>query len=180
MYVSLALYVGRKASQDTTKKSDVILVLGARSYIKGEYNPCLVSRVAHAVDLYEKGIASKIIMSGGDDTEDGVNEAETMKKIAVEKGVDGADIVLEKKATSTYENFRLSKKILEEIGSQSVIIVTEPFHIARASLVAKKAGYDFTVSPAGRSPCWQRYSYFSRYFLKEPIAILTYKLQNKL
>lgn len=180
VYFSVALFIGNRAEIDTIKKSDVILVLGARSYIDGKYNPCLEARVSHAAALYKEGYAAKLLVSGGDDIEDNVNEAETMKKIAIERGVDAKDILLEKAATSTYENFLLSQKILMEKGLNKVIVVTEPFHMMRASLIADKLQYSYSVSPAKDSPCWQPNKYLSKYFLKEPLALLQYKLQNKL
>jgi uncharacterized SAM-binding protein YcdF (DUF218 family) len=180
MYLSLAFYIGVIAESDTKKKSDAILVLGARSYIGGTYNPCLKTRVDHAAALYKEGYAPKIIVSGGNDHEDNANEAETMRKIAMEQGVPKQDILLEKAASSTYENIRLSQPIMKSNKLRSVILVTEPFHIARASLVTQKQGVQHSISPAMKSPCWQPNKYLSKYFLKEPVAVIMYKLQNKL
>lgn len=180
VYVLLALFIGKQAITDTKKKSDAILVLGARSYINGAYNPCLKARVEHAMLLYKEKYAGKLLMSGGNDKEDNVNEAETMKKMAIEMGVKDSDILLEKNATSTYENFTYSQKLFEKHGISSVIVVSEPFHMARASLIGKKIGMSFSVSPAVNSPCWTQNHYISKYFLKEPLAILGYKLQQKL
>lgn len=180
LYISLAIYIGTQAEKDSKSRSDAILVLGARSYIEGKYNPCLKARVEHAVDLYKSKYASKILMTGGNDIEDNVNEAETMKKIAVESGVNSKDILLEKQATSTYENLTFSQDILRKNGLKSVKIVTEPFHVARTELVAEKLGLNFSISPISTSPCWLPWKYFSRYFLKEPFAVILYKIQNKL
>ena len=88
-------------------------------------------------------------------------------------------IILEKDSTSTYENMLNSQKIMKEKDIRSVLIITEPFHAARVGLVAEKLGLDYTISPAIESPCW-RWKYFSKYFLKEPFAIIAYKLQGKL
>ena len=89
------------------------------------------------------------------------------------------DAVL-KNVKSTYENFSFSQEIINLSGSKSVIIVTEPFHVPRAEMVAKKLNFNYTLSPAVDSPCWEPNKYLTKYFLKEPIAILMYKLQNKL
>jgi uncharacterized SAM-binding protein YcdF (DUF218 family) len=180
VYLIVALYVAKQAELANEKKSDAILVLGARSYINGQYNPCLLARVRHATDLFKKGYAKKLVVTGGNDVEDGVNEAETMEKIAASFGVKASDIFKESFATSTYENFTLSKTILEKNNLQSVIIVSEPFHMARASLIAQRLGYVANVSPAKDSPCWMHARYLSKYFLKEPIAIMLYKFQGKL
>jgi uncharacterized SAM-binding protein YcdF (DUF218 family) len=180
IYLGLALYVGKAANIDTKKKSDVILVLGAKSYHGNGYNPCMVARVNHAVELYKGKYAPVMLLSGGNDVEDNVNEAETMAKLAEKAGVNKKAILLEKVSTSTYENFLNSKKILQEKHLRSVIIVTEPFHVARAALVAEKLGIKYTVSPAVNSPCWQQGKYLTKYFLKEPVAIVGYKIENKL
>jgi uncharacterized SAM-binding protein YcdF (DUF218 family) len=194
----LLLYIGNKAEQDTKVKSDVILVLGG-VVIAGNscfgpickqigfvphphYNPCVLARVDHAVSLYKEGYAPKILMSGGNDEEDTVNEAETMKKMAMEAGVPEKDILMEKESTSTYQNFALSQKIIDKAGLHSVIIVTEPYHNARAALVASKLQYNYSVSPTKTSPCWDDTNFFANWnFLKkESLAIIGYKLLNKI
>jgi uncharacterized SAM-binding protein YcdF (DUF218 family) len=194
----LLIYIGKEAKKDTKVKSDVILVLGG-SAMAGttcvgpickqigfiphpHYNPCLVARVDHAVLLYKEGYAPKILMSGGDDKEDNVNEAETMKKIAIEAGIPEEDILMEKESTSTYENLTRSQKVINEAGLHSVIIVSEPYHNARAELVAKKLHYNYTLSPARDSQCWNENNFFANWsFVKrESLAIIDYKLLNRI
>lgn len=190
-YAALLLYIGNEAKQDTKVKSDVILVLGEGAYggtscygpicnsgfvPHPHYNPCLTARVDHGVALYRSHYAAKLLMSGGTDKEDNVNEAETMKKMAIESGVPAADILMEKESTSTYENLALSKQILDKAGLHSVIIVTDPYTNARAGLVASKLRYKYTLSPTINTPC----SHPDDYFFREPLAIIVYKLLNKL
>lgn len=179
-YLSIALFIGQGVNRDTKIKSDVILVLGAKSYHGNAYNPCLVSRMNHAVDLYKAKYAPKILVSGGLDKEDNVSEAETMKKIAVNLGVSPGDILSESSSKSTYENLLFSQKVFKSNHLKSVIIVTEPFHAPRAALVAEKLHLRFSISPASTSPCWLPWKYFSKYFLKEPFAVIMYKIENKL
>lgn len=198
LYAALLAYVARMAQKDTKVKSDVILVLGGvavsgtdcygpickKGFVpKRRLNPCLVARVNHAVTLYKEGYASKILMSGGTDKETNVNEAETMKKIAVDAGVPETDILMENRSTSTYENFVLSQKILEENGLRSVIVVTDPYHNARAGLVASKLDYRYSLSPVTESPCWEQDKdkpFTNRDSRREALAIIAYKLSNKL
>ncbi|MGH7203743.1 MAG: YdcF family protein [Candidatus Levyibacteriota bacterium] len=195
LFLSLVLYIGNKAQQDTKVKSDVILVLGGKAYSgtdcvgpickqKGfvphrHYNPCVVARVDQAVSLYKNHYAPKILMSGGIDKEDNANEAETMEKIAVQAGVPQANILTENKSTSTYENFLFSQKILSGAGLHSVIIVTDPYHTARAGLVASKLQYNYSSSPALKSPCSDP-DQENRNFLNEAWAIIDYKLLNRI
>ena len=180
LYFLILFYVGGRVYSDNKKQSDAILVLGAKSYKGTKYNPCLEARVEHAVNLFNQGFAKKIIMSGGDDVEDNKNEAETMKKIAQELKVSGKDIITEKRSTSSYENILFSKTIMKKQNIKSVIVVTEPFHSPRAFLVAKKAELNFSVSPTLTSQCWLRWKFGSRYFLREPLAIIQYFIQGKI
>lgn len=197
LFFAILLYISTKAKQDTAVAADVILVLGGRAFSgrdcygpickkvgfipKPHYNPCVVARVNHAVSLYNNHSAPIILMSGGTDREDNINEAETMKKIAVEAGVPESDILLEKESTSTYENFSFSQKILHTSGLNSVIIVSDPYHNARAGLVASKLGYTYSLSPVRDSPCSQHDTMIiNRNFLKEAVALIVYKFLGKI
>lgn len=180
LYLFLAIYIAKNAQKDEKKPVDVILVLGAKAYRGNAYNPCLVARVKHAVALYKANYAPKLLFSGGTDTEDNANEAKTMKKIAESLGVAPQDILLESASTSTYENLLFSKKILTQNQLKSILLVTDPFHAPRALLVAKKQGLNVISSPATPSSCWSKHKYWSFYFLKEPLAIILYKINDKL
>ncbi|QMT59535.1 YdcF family protein [Legionella sp. PC997] len=180
IYALLAVYIINNAEKDERKRADVILVLGAKAYRNNSYNLCLVARVKHAIDLYKANYAPKLLFSGGTDVEDGINEAQTMKKIAISLGVPEKDILLESESTSTFQNLLYSKKLLQANQFKSIILVTEPFHAPRAILVAQKLGLTVFSSPAITSACWIKNKYSSRYFLKEPFAIIFYKMKNRL
>lgn len=179
IYLLLAFYIAKNSEQDNKKPADAILVLGAKINRDKALNPCLVARVEHAVELYKAHYAPKLVVSGGVDKEDNVNEAQEMKRIAMSLGVPEHDILLESESTSTYENMLLSKKILDEAHMNSIIVVTEPFHLPRALLAAKKVGLKAVGSPAVKSACWANNKYLSLYFAKEPLAIMYYKLKNR-
>lgn len=190
-YAALVIYIGNMAKQDTKVKSDVIVVLGEGAYggitcfgprcLQGfvphpQYNPCLVARIDHAVDLYKNHYASKILMSGGIDKEDNKNEAETMKSIAIQDGIPAENILMEKESTSTYENLKFSQTILTKAHLNSVIIVTDPSTNARAGLVASKLHYTYSLSPVMNTLCSHR----SDYLLREPFAIIYYFISGKI
>ena len=179
------------AKQDRPVKSDTIVVLGeaalggtscfgprCQNHVDPlpHYNVCLVYRISHAVSLYKEHYAPKILMSGGTDKEDGVNEAETMKAIAIKDGVPAADILVETKSTSTYQNLDFSQNILNSDGLHSAIIVTDPSTNARAGLVASKLHYAYSLSPDMNSPCSHTYEYI----IREPLAIIYYFLSGKI
>lgn len=173
IYSTILVYIGLHVYDDTSTTSDVVIVLGAKSYKGDKYNPCLVSRVHHGIEVGKKTNTPIMLFTGGTDIGTTNNEAETMQKIAEEKGFAG-EILLEKESTSTYENLAFSKKIMDANNLNSAIIVTEPFHSPRASLVANTLGIEHTVSPTTDSECWTRWKFLSRFFLREPFAIVKY------
>lgn len=191
LYITLIIYISQQAKQDTKVKSNAIVVLGERAYggiscygprcqhdfvLHPQYNPCLTARIDQAVSLYKDHYAPKILMSGGTDKEDNKNEAETMKKIAMKDGIPEADILMEKRSTSTYENLAFSQKILHKADLRSVIIVTDPATNARAGLVASKLHYTYSLSPDSDTPC----AHQSDYYFREPLAIIAYFLTGKI
>lgn len=191
IYVGVVIYVLNMSKHDKPVKSDAIVVLGEaamggtscfgprcqnRAAVAPHYSVCLESRVNHAVTLYKEHYSSKILMSGGTDKIDNVNEAQTMKAIAIKDGVPAADILLETKSTSTYQNLAFSQRILNNSGLHSNIIVTDPSTNARAGLVASKLKYTYSLSPDLNSPCSHSYEYVAR----EPLAIIYYFLTGKI
>lgn len=105
------------------RKSDAILVLGCSD----------LSVVDVAVDIYKKGFSDKIIFTGGlgKDTSKMWDEleAEKFSKIAINKGVPKDAIYTENKSTNTGENFRFTKKMIEEnnLNIKNFIIVHKPY-----------------------------------------------------
>lgn len=116
------------------KHSDCILGLGTMD-----------TNVANiASELYLKGYADKLIFSGGlgkityklwNET-----EAEKFAKIAIQRGVPSNNIYLEKESTNTGDNFRFSKKLIEnlKLDIKSCIIVCKPYDEKRAYATFKK------------------------------------------
>lgn len=174
IYGVILFDVGSRATKDTSVKSDAIIILGARAKINNKINVCLENRVIQGVQIYKKGLATKIILSGGNE------QAEVMKQVALMQNVPAKDIFLERTSLNTYENLVNSKKIMNDHHFQSAIIVSDAFHEPRASMVASKLGIVHSVSPAVHSPCWTNGKYFSLFTLREPLAIIVYKIQNKL
>ncbi len=162
---------------------DAIVVLGAGSYLGDRLNPCLVARVEQAAQLYRQGGAPLVIMSGGDDSKDpAINESTTMRAIGIANGIPADRILQEDRSTSTYENIVFSREILEEQDLRSIALVTEVYHNPRALMTARSnlPGITVLTAPTDQSPCWQRWGYGSRFFLREPVAFWYYLLTGKI
>lgn len=178
VYLLALVWVALGVGRDTAQVSDAIVVLGARVHLRNGINPCLLARVKHGVELWKSGYAPVLVMSGGDDIEDGANEAHHMAKMAVEWGVPKSAILEESKSSSTYENLKFTQVLLAQHNKKTAILVSDPYHMLRASLIAEQLKVDHTVSPAENSPCWTQWTVLSKGFLREPLALLENKLSG--
>ena len=113
--------------QDDLKKADVIIVLGGAS---GE-------RTLQAVDLYKKGYAPRILMCGGKGVWR-ITWGEVMGDLAVERGVPRYAVIAEGSSRTTIEEALNSKRVMEERGFKSAIVVSSPYHMRRVSLLFRK------------------------------------------
>jgi len=127
------------------KKSDAIIVLGCAVY--GDTpSPFFKERLEEALKLYKEGYGRYIIISGGKGPGESISEAEAGKRYFLEKGVASKNILLDNKSFSTYENLLFSKEIMEKNSLKTAIIVSNKFHLKRASVIAKRIGIDASFS----------------------------------
>ena len=146
IYFSYPFVLNRLAERLVTRAklspADVILVLAGDT--DGE-------RVTAGVNLYKKGYAKYLLMSGGE-LAWRLTSAEWMKKQAMAEGVAGRAILLQDKSRSTIDDATFPLPIVKARGFKSVIIVTSPYHTSRAARVFKKifgpAGVNVMVYPA--------------------------------
>jgi uncharacterized SAM-binding protein YcdF (DUF218 family) len=75
-----------------------------------------------------------------------MQEAEVMKALAVHLGVQSEDIILEKRAGSTYQNVVFTKDIMERHGWNSALVVSSPYHMRRVILVYNKIAPEMRVT----------------------------------
>ena len=120
------------------KKYDAIVVLGASILSDGAPSNMLEDRLRGAVELYKKGIAPKIIVSG-DRSSDDYDETASMKKYCTSHGVPANDIIVDGKGYSTYESMH---NVVNEMNIKSIIVVTQQYHTYRAVYTARQMGAD--------------------------------------
>lgn len=149
-------FVSIGAETDSAAPADVIIVLGCNAFgPDGKPSPCMRARASHAAALYRQGLAAWIIPSGGP-TEEGPTETSVLIEALQANGVPASAIVPEENSSNTIQNIYHSQAIMQARGWRSAILVTEPFHIKRASLIARNAGLIVYPSPALDTPNWQQ------------------------
>ena len=115
---------------------ECILVLGASVTSDGVPSPILQDRLDTAIDLYNKGVAPKLLLSG-DNGQMVYNEVKAMQNYALEAGVDENDIYLDHAGFSTYESIYRAKYIFKV---DSMIVVTQTYHLYRSLYGCRRMG----------------------------------------
>lgn len=125
------------------KDIDYIIVLGS-GLIGDRVPPLLKSRLDKGIEIYNKqirkGVNCKMIVSGGQGPDELVSEASAMGKYLLSQGIKESDVILEDKSTTTYENMKFSKNIMDKSSKYNSIFVTNNYHVFRASIFARKVG----------------------------------------
>lgn len=125
---------------------DYIIILGA-AVKNNKPSLTLKGRLDTAIKyLDESNDDCYIVVSGGTGSGEDISEGQVMENYLIEHGVDKNKILVENKATSTYENFKFSKNKIEmnskkDISSVKVKVITTDFHSFRSSIIAKRNGY---------------------------------------
>ena len=119
-------------NEKPTPPCDVILIPGGS-------HPQLIQR---AIELYKKGMANYILVSGGENRKipDYPSEAEYLKSIAIKEGVPSEAVLCEEIARNTYENAVYSYEIMKdkELDDKKVILVCKEYHSRRALFTFQK------------------------------------------
>ncbi len=139
---SIVLY-GKK---DETRNCDVAIVLGAGTF-SGEISAVYRERINHGIWLLESGYVDYLIMTGGFGEGSTMSDGAAAKAYAVSQGVPGERIFIEEASVITEENFSESKKIMEEQGWETALVVSDPLHMKRAMTMAKDQGLQAYTSP---------------------------------
>lgn len=122
---------------------DGIFVLGAGLRSDGTPSDMLRDRLQCAVDLYRRGVAPCIILSGDRSGED-YDEVGAMARYCREQGVSEEDIIKDEEGFSTYESLLRHK----QSGGGRILIVTQKYHLFRALYLAQQMGIEAEGCPA--------------------------------
>jgi uncharacterized SAM-binding protein YcdF (DUF218 family) len=170
----VTLRVVTVGERDEYRPADAIVVLGAREYSGWPSSP-FGARLDHALSLYKEGLASRVIVAGGDPEGDSYTEADAGARYLEHRGLP-PDALLTIGGDNTYENLREAEALAEREGLETVLLVSERFHMLRALAIADDLGMQAygsptSTSPRDHNPAWQLY-----YTLREVAAYTAYFL----
>lgn len=153
-------------------RPDFIIVLGS-GLIRNKVPPLLASRLDQGIDVYlrhQDGEPPRIVVSGGQGSDEQTAEGEAMGQYLLEKGIPAEHIIIENESANTLQNMRLSRQKMDELmGGKpySCIFVTNNFHLFRAGIYARQAG----IQGDGVGSYTALY-YLPNAFIREYIAII--------
>lgn len=133
---------GFKINDTQAPNIEYVIILG--SGLKGsQLSIILQQRVDTGVAYLKQHPHMPVIVSGGQGPGEDIPEAEAMSRYLVGQGIDQTRIIQENRSTSTFENLKFSKDILQAQGvsQPSIMIVTSNYHLYRAEMIASTLGF---------------------------------------
>ncbi|MCU1465692.1 MAG: YdcF family protein [Actinomycetia bacterium] len=149
------------ARRDDARPADAIVVLGAAQF-DGRPSKILAARLDHAVDLYRRGIAPVVVVTGGKQPADRFTEASVGASYLHDHAVPERALLRETTGRTSWQSLAAASRFLKERRLTSVVLVSDPYHSARIEDLAHDVGLKAATSPTRTSPIkgageWRRF-----------------------
>lgn len=154
--------------QNAAPHSAAIIVLGAAEY-DGTPSPVLEARLAHALALWRAKVAGLIVVTGGKEAGDRYTEAGVSARWLEARKVPVPDVVEENRGRDSYQSVSAASRSLGHLGTEGVVMVTDPFNEYRVVAIASRSGMTPYPSPTRTSPI--RGTAVVSYFAQEVLAV---------
>jgi uncharacterized SAM-binding protein YcdF (DUF218 family) len=169
-WIGIMVAIVLAGRRDEARPAAAIVVLGAAQYV-GRPSPVLRARLDHAIQLWQDGMAPQVIFTGGRGVGDTTSEAAVSRRYALRRGVPDSAIVVETIGRTTRESLRGVAALMLDRPNSEVILVSDPFHMLRLSILARRFGLRPIMSPTRTSPISQNRGDEWRYVLGESIKV---------
>lgn len=162
-----------QGQRDDARDSGAAVVLGAAQW-NGDPSPVLQARLDHALDLYHRGVVKRIILTGGVGPGDRFSEADVGKQYLLDRQLSPEVLLLDERSTTTWENMQNAADLARANGIDTVLLVSDPFHMLRSLKMARDLGLSAYGSPTRTSPISGNRAAEARYVVREIWAYLVY------
>lgn len=160
---------------DQARSAGAIVVLGAAQYV-GHPSPVLRARLDHAIALWRRNLAPKLIVTGGTGTGDTTSEAAVSRRYCMQNGVPSSAILLETEGRTTSQSVAAVAVLMRHLGRRDVVLVSDPFHMLRLTIIARRHGLEPYASPTPTSPIAaspvERWKYALGESIKAPLTFI--------
>jgi uncharacterized SAM-binding protein YcdF (DUF218 family) len=138
--------IERQSSVDEARQADLIVVMGAAEY-HGRPSPVFKARLDHALQLWERGIATHVLTTGGAGGDPNFTEGGVGQAYLVAHGVPPEAVVVEPVAESTAQSAVAIHEIMRRMGLNSCVVVSDGYHIYRTKRMLERNGIAVFGSP---------------------------------
>ena len=160
---------------DQARPASAIVVLGAAQYV-GRPSPVLRARLDHAIDLWRRKLAPVIIVTGGTGRGDTTSEAAVSRRYAIRQGVPASAILMETNGRTTSQSMDAVEALMAQRHRRDVLLVSDPFHMLRLTILARRHRLVPYASPTPTSPIAanpsERWKYALSESIKAPLAFI--------
>jgi len=172
-FLIVFLAVWRQANLDEAGAADTIVVFGAAEY-RGRPSPVFKARLDHALDLYHRGLAPLIITTGGHGGDQQFTEGEVGRSYLAKNDVPSEMILVEPEAETTMESVTAVAEIMDRVGLNSCIVVSDGYHIYRVKKMLEARGIRALGSP--RSPGGDHPARRGWYYASQALGYMLWKI----
>jgi uncharacterized SAM-binding protein YcdF (DUF218 family) len=141
-----AIRVMRAAIQDETRPAGAIIVFGAAEYA-GRPSPVLRARLDHGYDLFRRGIAPLVIVTGGAANDPKYSEGGVGHDYLLARGIPDLNLIAETQSTDTADSAVRTAAILRANGIGDCVAVSDAYHMFRVRRMMQAQGVAVYVSP---------------------------------
>jgi len=170
LYGALFVYVLVVSRLDQRRSADALVVLGAAQY-NGRPSGVLRARLDQAAELYQEGLAPLVIVTGGMQEGDRMSEATASRQYLVQHRVADTAVVVIPVGRNSRESVASAAEWLLDRGLRRVLLVSDPFHMARLRAEARAHGLEPFTSPTRTSPISQSLPRELRYLAAEAVKV---------
>ncbi len=158
------------SQHDQRRPADAIIVLGAAQY-NGRPSPVLRARLDHAIELYREGYAPLIVVTGGVGRGDTLSEAIVGRRYLVAREVPEESVIAQPVGRSTRTSMTAVAQWLHGRALRRVLLVSDPFHMCRLRLEARRTALEAYTSPTESSPISDNPVLELRYLFAEGLKV---------
>ena len=152
LYLAITfVQVFQASRRDDARRTEAIVVFGAAQY-NGTPSPVLRARLDHAAALYRRGLAGRVVVTGGRPPGDRFTEATVSARYLTARGVPDGAILREVRGRTSWESLAAASKFLKRRRVSEVVLVSDGFHAARIAAMASELGLEAHTSPTPTSP----------------------------
>ena len=139
-----------QAGNEEARTADAIVVFGAAQY-DGHPSPVYKARLDHAAQLYHRGLAPIVIITGGSGNDPRFSEGVVGREYLKTLGIPDSQLIAETQSPDTAESARRVATIMYANSMHSCLAVSDAYHIFRIKQMLGREGVTAYGAPRPNS-----------------------------